>query len=71
MVDKGKNQEQKTEVKKDKSFEKALGKLERQLAQQKEAVTTIEKQIIAKKIEGKEKLIQQGFLVLDLEDILK
>ncbi len=27
--------------------------------------------LIAKKIEGKEKLIQQGFLVLDLEDMLK
>ncbi|MHA1643178.1 MAG: ATP-binding protein, partial [Promethearchaeota archaeon] len=27
--------------------------------------------LIAKKIEGKEKIIQQGFLVLDLEDILK
>ncbi len=68
---------QKTEVKKDKSFEKSLGKLERQLTQQKEAITTIEKQINEKKIEGDliylhyqeiEELLSEIKNILDLKE---
>jgi predicted ribosome quality control (RQC) complex YloA/Tae2 family protein/ribosomal protein L23 len=43
---------EKTETKKEANFDKALGKLERQLAQQNEAVVSIKKQIDEKKREG-------------------
>lgn len=67
----------KTEEKKDTSFDKAFGKLERQLIQQTQAVESIKKQITEKKIEGDliylhyheiEELLSEIKNVLDLKE---